>query len=258
MAWARGAYDALAEAYGYLGRPSYTLLIRALDIPSFETGTAKLGGGGALLTVGNVFSSGYSVEALHSLIVHEMGHQWTGQLTSGVEPWFAEGFNVFAEVTVPCRAAIMSWSACAAQINARLDDLYRSEGRRWSLQRIDAAGFDQEAVRRVPYARGMLYFAGVDAQLRQRSAGRRGLLDAVRPLFAARQAGGRFEQQDWEAFVARELGPQAVGTFRAVVIEGTQDAAMPEDLFGPRLQRVTGRWQSPQGEVDGYRWEAVR
>jgi hypothetical protein len=258
MAWARRAYDALAEAYGYLGRPSYTLLIRALDVPSLETGTAKLSGGGALITVGNVFSSGYSVDALRSLIVHEMGHQWAGQLTSGVEPWFAEGFNVFAESTVPCRAGVMSWSACAARINAQLGDLYRSEGRRWSLQRIDAAGFDQEAVRRVPYARGMLYFAGVDAQLRQRSAERRGLLDAMRPLFAARQAGGRFEQQDWEAFVARELGPQAVDTFRAVVIDGSQDAPMPEDLFGPQLRRVASRWQTPQGEVDGDRWEAVR
>ncbi len=257
MAWARQAYNALADAFGYLGRPSYTLLICALDIPSFETGTARLGGCGALITVGSVFSDGYGVEALRSLLVHEMAHQWTGQLTSGVEPWFAEGFNVFAESTVPCRASVMPWSACAARINTQLGDLYRSEGRRWSLQHINSAGFDQESVRRVPYARGLVYFAGVDAQLRQRSAGRRGLLMAMRPLFASRQAGGRFEQQDWEAFVARELGPQAVQRFRAVLIDGSEDAAMPEDLFGPQLRRVAHRWPTPQGDIDGYRWESV-
>ncbi len=257
MAWARRAYDALAVAFGYLGRPSYTLLIRALDIPSRETGTARLAGGGALITVGNVFSADYDVQALHSLLVHEMGHQWTGQLTNGVEPWFAEGFNVFAETTVPCRASIMSWSDCAARINTQLEDLYRSEGRRWSLQQINAAGFDQEMVRRVPYGRGMLYFASVDAQLLRRSSGRRGLLAALRPIFAARQAGARFEQRDWEALVARELGPEAVNTFRAVVIDGSEDPAMPQDLFGPQLHRVAHRWSTPQGEVDGYRWEAA-
>ncbi len=257
MDWAARAYDALAEAFGYLGRPPYTLMIRALDIPSFETGTARLNGGGALITVGNVFSSGYGVDELHSLLVHEMSHQWTGQLTSGVEPWFAEGFNVFAESTVPCRATIMPWAACAARINAQLGDFYRSEGRLWSLKQISEAGFAHESVRRVPYARGMLYFASIDAQLRLRSAGRRGLLDAMRPLFAARQAGARFEQRDWEAFVARELGAEAVNTFRAVVIDGSQNISMPEDLFGPQLRRVAYRWVTPEGEVDGYRWEAV-
>ncbi|KUF37547.1 hypothetical protein [Xanthomonas phaseoli] len=257
MDWAARAYDALAEAFGYLGRPPYTLMIRALDIPSFETGTARLNGGGALITVGNVFSSGYGVDELHSLLVHEMSHQWTGQLTSGVEPWFAEGFNVFAESTVPCRATIMPWAACAARINAQLGDFYRSEGRLWSLKQISEAGFAHESVRRVPYARGMLYFASIDAQLRLRSAGRRGLLDAMRPLFAARQAGARFEQRDWEAFVARELGAEAVNTFRAVVIDGSQNVSMPEDLFGPQLRRVAYRWVTPEGEVDGYRWEAV-
>lgn len=257
MDWARRAYDALAQAFGYLPTPRYDLLIRVLDIPSFETGTARVEGGGALITLGNVFSDGYDIAALHSLLVHEMAHQWTGQLTSGIEPWYAEGLNVFAEVTVPCRAGVMPWSACAAAINQRLGDLYASEGRRWPLQQINEVGFSNEIVRRVPYARGMLYFASVDAKLRRRSDNTRGLLDAIQPLFVARQAGGRFEQGDLEALLARELGPDEIGRFRRVVIEGTEDPAMPADLFGTQLQRVPQRWATPQGDLEGYKWEAA-
>ncbi|WP_223575177.1 hypothetical protein [Xanthomonas citri] len=166
MDWARRAYAVLTDAFGYMDAPRYELLIRALPGTSHETGTARLAGGGSLIAVGSVFSPMQNVQSVQSTIFHEMGHQWVGQLSNAVEPWYAEGMNVFVEATVPCATGLHPPAACMKTINDRAQSYYASPARNWSLQRIDAAGFEQERIRRIPYARGMLYFASVDAALR--------------------------------------------------------------------------------------------
>lgn len=258
MAWARRAYDVLATGFGYIDAPPrYDLLIRALPVASYETGTARLAGGSSLITVGNVFSPGQDLHSVQSTIFHEMGHQWVGQLTNAVEPWYAEGVNVFVQATLPCAAGLLPHAACANTINEWAQQYYASPARHWSLQRIDAAGFAQESIRRIPYARGMLYFASVDAALRARSAGKRGLLDALRPLYVARHAGKAFERSDIEALLRRELGDAEVTRFRQVVIDGTQLIVPPSNAFGPCLQRQPRRQISEGKTVEGYVWEPV-
>ncbi|MCM5635825.1 hypothetical protein, partial [Xanthomonas hortorum] len=258
MAWSRRAYEVLTSAFGYMQAPHYELLIRALSVASYETGTARLAGGGSLMTVGSVFSPSQDVQTVQSTIFHEMGHQWVGQLSNGVEPWYAEGMNVFVQATLPCASGLHPIAACAKTINDWARYYYTSPARHWSLQQIDAAGFEQEAVRRIPYARGMLYFASVDAALRKRSAGKHGLLDAMRPLYIARHAGKRFERSDIEALLRRELGEAEVTTFRQVVIEGTQLIVPPSNAFGACLQREERRWSSEGKDIEGYVWEPVR
>jgi hypothetical protein len=254
LAWSGRAYTILANAFGYLGTPRYELMIRTLDGPAFATGTARLAGGGALVSVGTSFVHGQDEAAVRNLIFHEMGHQWVGQFSDGGALWFAEGLNVYIASTLPCSSGLQPAAACAAAINDWAKAVYLSEARNWSQSRIEAAPFAREDIRRVSYGRGMLYFAELDASLRERSQGRRSVLDLVRPLLAARLTGGRLDQPAFEAALRRELGAAAVIRFRRVVIDGTSESAPRSDAFGPCLHRIPARWTVGGVTRRGFTW----
>jgi predicted metalloprotease with PDZ domain len=118
---------------------------------------------------------------------------------------------------------------------------------------------DDEQARRVPYDRGNLYYADLDAQIRAKSHGKRGLYDMLAPLFEARENGKIFDQAAWEAALRHELGPRAVKQFHDVVIEGTTTIVPMSNAFGPCLERHAKVWTSADGSTtaDGYEWEAV-
>ncbi|WP_295999285.1 hypothetical protein [Rugamonas sp.] len=254
--WANRSYAYLAESLQYLGAPPYRLFMRTLDGPSFATGTARHDGGGSLITLGERYSKNQDLDYLHTVIFHEMTHQWVGQFDSAA-PWFSEGLTTYLSAVLPCRAGIEEPAYCAASINSSTHTYYESDGRNWPLSRISASG--SENVRRAPYGRGMLYFAMLDAQVRDKSQGARGLEALLLPLFQARQKGLQLNDAAWESMLARELGAQAVAEFRASVVEGDVTLIPPSDAFGPCLARYRAHWlaEGSAKPVDGYEWRPV-
>jgi len=69
----------------------------------------------------------------------------------------------------------------------------------------------------VPYQRGPLYFAQLDALIRERSNGARRVDDLVRPLLKARETGGEYSQKGWEDLLRAELGDEGVANFNAMM-----------------------------------------
>ncbi len=221
MRWAGSVYRVLADRFGYLGQPSYQLLIRTLDLPSYSTGTAARAGGGSLITTGSPhFIRGQSEADLRNTIAHEMGHQWVGQFADGGSLWFAEGLNVYLTSTLPCDAGLQDWSECAAQISKWAQAYYGSEGRTWPQARIEASPFAREDLRLVSYGRGMMFFANLDVALRAASGGQRDLLQALRPLFHARQHGVPLTMTRWEDWLRQTAGAEWVDEFRRSVLQG--------------------------------------
>lgn len=254
--WADRSYAYLAKSLQYLGAPPYRLFLRTLDGPSFATGTARHGGGGSLITLGERYYKNQDLDYLHTVIFHEMTHQWVGQFDSAA-PWFSEGLTTYLSAVLPCRAGIEAPAYCAESINSSTRTYYESDGRNWPLSRISASG--SENVRRAPYGRGMLYFAMLEAQIREKSAGARGLEALLLPLFDARQKGLQLNNAAWESMLARELGAQAVVEFRAWVVEGDVTLIPPSGAFGPCLARYPAHWlaEGSAKPVDGYEWRPV-
>jgi hypothetical protein len=250
--WADRAYASLVHTLPHLGSPPYRLMFRALDIPSFSTGTARREGGGSLLTVGNNFLAGQDLEDVHNTVFHEMSHQWVGDFASDA-PWFMEGLTTYFAAVLPCRAGLTKIEACATGINGSAADYYRSKARNWSLENI-AAVTDDESVRRVPYGRGLLYFAKLDSQLRAASRGRHGLEQLLQAVFDARQHGARLDDTTWETMLRRWAGRSAVTEFRASVIKGTTTLVPPSGAFGPCLRRLAVTWRDGEREMKGYQW----
>lgn len=254
MTWSRKAYQAIAGAFGYLGEPHHLLLIRALDAPSYATGTASTERQASLITVGSPdYWPGQKETDVRTTIAHEMTHQWVGSFGDTAAPWFTEGLTVYVSVTLPCEARLQRWSECAGEINEWAKAYYASEAREWPLARIEAAPFALEDVRRVPYGRGMVYFANLDAAIRARSNGRRTLLAALRPLFEQRQDGVPITIARWEAWLRREEGAAGVNLFRRTVLGG--EAILPASAaFGPQLVASPMRWTEKGRVSNGFTW----
>lgn len=257
LEFADRSYATLARSLTYLGTPPYRLFIRTLDVPSFATGTARVAGGGALLSTGTTLGE-QSLDKFKNTIFHEMAHQWVGDL-SGAGSWFVEGLTTYLSATLPCQEDLADAAFCASGVNDYGVQYYRNAGRNWSLERIEGVGITDESIRRVPYSRGMLYFGLLNAQLLAKSQGRRNVLDVLAPMFVARSQGSRLDEAAWEAMLLRELGQPAVDEFRASVIEGSKTIVPPSDAFGPCLARVkVGMTVTGTAtKVDGYEWHPV-
>lgn len=255
--WADRGYAYLAGTLKYLGTPPYRLFFRSFDGPGNGSGAARETGGGAMMTTGATLGT-RTPEDFKTTIFHEMAHNWVGD-AEGAGAWFVEGLTVYLTAVLPCEAGMADAQFCVRGVNPAAAFYYSSVARNWSMERIKASGFSDENVRRVPYGRGMLYFARLNAQLRDKSNGRRTLRDVLAPLFVDRANGKRLDEAAWEAMLRRELGQAAVDEFRASVIEGTTTIVPPSDAFGPCLARakIDMTVQGMQTKVDGYEWRPV-
>jgi hypothetical protein len=252
--WADRAYDFLASSFRYLQpAPSYVLMIRAFDYDSYGTGTAFTGG--PLISVGNTYSNGQDLAYIHTIIFHEMTHQWVGQI-EGEHSWFAEGLTQYSSTVLPFRAGLSSLDEFAQDANRITREYYESPARNWSQERIEQIGMNREDVRRTPYDRGELYFANLDAEIRRKSHGQRNLYTLLYPLFVSRQKEGTFDQATWERALENEVGPSAVKEFHRIVLEGIETITPDFDAFGPCLRPSRATWESKNDPhlVQGYRW----
>ena len=255
--WAERGYAVLTRTLTYLDEPPYRLFFRGLKVPSYATGTARVTGGGALLTVGPTLGE-QSLNNFKNTIFHEMTHQWVGHM-EGAGPWFSEGLTTYLSATLPCREKLADVEFCADGVNAYANFYYSSRARNWSLKRIDDIGSGDESIRRVPYGRGMLYFGLLNAQLLAKSHGHRDLLDVLAPMFSARNKGVALNISVWESMLLRELGQSAVDQFKASVIDGSLTLIPPVNAFGPCLTRVTVDTivTGSAERVDGFAWRPI-
>jgi predicted metalloprotease with PDZ domain len=168
---------------------------------------------------------------------------------------FSEGLTTYYTALAPMRAGFSSVEAYGEEINAAARGYWGSEARDWSAEKIARAGFGSESIRHVPYNRSALYFADLDAKIRAKSGGKRKLDDLLAPMFVSREQGVKFDHDAWKAMVGAELGPEAVATFEAVVLNG--EMFTPEaGAFGPCFTREATTYKVGGGERRGLSVDA--
>ncbi len=257
MAEAARIYTYLGRAFDYLGAPPrYRMFTRILDTPPF--------GGGTALTDSFMLSRGPAQPgedsaAPRGLFFHEMIHGFVGGIEApqGVSSWFSEGLTSYYTSELQLRGGFVSPDEYGEAINRIVRSYYVNPARNWSAARIAEAGFGTEQIRRVPYQRGQLYFADLDARIRAASNGERDLDAVLREVFLRRQGGGRFDHDAWIEIVTRELGPAGREMFESVVLEGSATLAPASDAFGPCFAREVATFTEDGREHQGYRWVRV-
>jgi hypothetical protein len=253
MKYAANAHAQLSRFFGDKTPGTYRVFMRVLQDPPYGGGTAL--GDSFMLSMGPT-TRGTSDDGPMGTIVHEMVHHWVGGIEGSptITPWFHEGLTVFYTGLIPLRTGLGSVADYERDINARAQGYFGSVGRNFPAEELGKAGFGRaEDIRHVPYNRGSLYFADLDAKIRAASKGTRKLDDVVFQLFERRTRKGKVEHNDWLELVVKELGPSARQQWEAVNMRG--ESFVPDsNAFGPCFERRAKTYQVQGKDVDGYEW----
>ena len=252
MKFAAGAYAEMVKFFRVADAAPYRVFMRALKTPPFGGGTAlprsfMLSMEAAPRDPANVGPRG--------TIVHEMMHDFTGGIEGpeGLTAWFSEGLTVYYTAKVPMKAGLSPIEDFLREINEEAKSYYTNPGKNMSAEEIVKIGFGDERIRHVPYARGFLYFADLDAKIRDASGGKRTLDGVILEFFARRKSGEKLDQEAWLTTVEKEIGPSARSEFEAVVMRGETIVPL-SGAFGPGFERQAIKYAADGKEIEGFEW----
>ncbi len=254
---ARG-YTWLGGFFGYLDPPPrYRVFMRIVPYPIPRFSGTALGGSFMLSGPPNGLED-TGGEPPRGTIFHEMIHMWVGgvQGPQGVTSWFSEGLTSYYTMVLPLRGGFETLDDYTETVDRLPERYYTSPALGMSAQAITEVGFTNNDIREMPYVRGNLYFADLNARIRAASNGRRNLDDFMRELFERRhnETGYTFDHEAWVAAISTELGAEAGTEFQARIIDG--EVFFPvAGTFGPCFDREPASYETESGAVDGYRWQ---
>jgi predicted metalloprotease with PDZ domain len=180
------------------------------------------------------------VEAFKMTLAHEMVHTFVGALDAKDElaaSWFSEGLAVYYQRLLPLRAGQVNREAYLRDLNVTAARYYTDALNTTPNDRISERFWPDTRVRVLPYDRGALYFAQVNADVSSASKGKRSLDDLVLALLRYRAAGHPLTEGDWITTVTRELGARGRQQFEDMM--AGKPIVLRTDAFGSCFRRVT-------------------
>jgi hypothetical protein len=227
----RKLYQAMARFFGDT-KAAYRVFARANPYPA---------GGGTALSHSFLFGYGADGTTIGAgtdmLIAHEMAHTWPTM--SGEHPltaWYTEGTAEYYSTLLALRAGTIDLPRFLKLINDKAEGYYTSPFRSVPNAEAGERFWSDARAQKLPYARGFLYFATLNAQIRNHSNDKRSLDDLVLEVLRRQRAGETIGLVQWRALVVAELGAAAGTAFDAM-----QAGALivpPANAFGPCLAVV--------------------
>lgn len=191
------------------------------DFKVFMRTTDRFAGGGSgghnSFIFGTVKGEVREDEELLGLLVHETLHNWLSGLGEATSQWWSEGTTTYYTEVMSRRVGITTVEQFGKGMNALAKSYYLNPRSNLSSAEVTQLFFSDGDAQLVPYQRGPLYFAQLDALIRERSNGQRRVDDLVRPLLKARETGGEYSQKGWEYLLRAELGDEGVANFNAMM-----------------------------------------
>ncbi|TWB13858.1 M61 glycyl aminopeptidase [Nitrospirillum amazonense] len=207
-----GLATGIQRLYGYMahffkddGAP-YRVFIRANPYPA--------GGGTALA---RSFMFGYGVDGTTAssdtqmLLAHEMTHNWP-RLDGGehaATAWYTEGMAEYYSVVLALRAGVIDQAKFLRVVNDHASGYYTNPYVALTNTQAGAKFWSDARAQRVPYGRGFMYLARIDAEIRAKSGGTRNLDNLVLEVLDRQRKGEKVDLEQWVAMVVRELGDGA-------------------------------------------------
>lgn len=205
------------------------------------------------------FISGYSAfggmdeDRWFNVLIHEMTHTWPGMtdFNVGEGTWFNEGCTEYYCTMLPYQGGFLDADFTVRRINEKIGERYYQDVyRNLSNEEISRVQWKDRRAQTVPYGRGFLYLANVEAQLKK--AGQGSIVEIVKGhnMFHALTPG------DWEDFLRQRLGEKGVREFHDMV---SGKLLVPEeDLFGPEFVTVQDEIELDGKKEIAYHWEVKR
>ena len=206
-------YGAMATFFGD-DKGSYRVFMRQNPYP---------GTGGTALPQSFMFgyraSDKPTLEALQSLLSHEMAHNWPAmQGEHGDTAWYSEGTAEFYSMLLSYRSGLLSLDAFVALLNDKTAAYYTNPYLRLTNPEAAKIFWSDPTAQTVPYGRGFLYLVDTDAAIRAKSGGKRSLDDVVKEIYRRQKASQPYTIETWLDLVGKEIGvDQAKAAYKAMV-----------------------------------------
>lgn len=231
LEWSEEAYEIIAGTFQDDDPPPFRVLMR---------GNPYEGGGGAALMSSFLVSYPDTQEdgfSLRETIAHETVHNWVTSIEGppGSTSWYSEGMTVAFTRRLLLRGGLFTPDEFLDSVNDTALTYYTNALNKTPNDEIAAGFWRDTRIRSLPYARGSLYFASVDAAIRDQSKGARSLDDLLRAFDAKRVAGEAVSGETWRELVIGELGEGGSDALDAML--AGELIVPPSDTFGPCFAR---------------------
>lgn len=233
MRWTQTLYGSYLRFFRAPPRQPYEVFLRRNLINAgggVEVGRSFVG----------TFDTGTNEQDFKLTLAHEMVHTFVGALDAPdglLSSWYAEGTAVYYERVLPWRAGLIPTADFLADLNKTAARYYTDRLNDTPNSRIPAGFWADTRIRVLPYDRGSLYFAQLNAEIRRTTHGRRSLDDLVLQMITRRRQGRPVDESAWIALVRQALGSHGVAQFRAMM---SGKLVVPAaDAFGPCFARTT-------------------
>jgi predicted metalloprotease with PDZ domain len=187
-------------------------------------------------------------------VAHEIAHTWIGVAGSGLRLdgpersayWFTEGFTVHYTRALLLRDGLATPAEFLDDLRERTERFLVNPDRAAPNEAIVQGFFKSDTLNKLPYDRGMLYAAEVDAAIRAKSGGKRSLDDLMLGLLAEARSLGKQAGTDGTATlpatafrdrIGVELGAEGQARHDAVIVRG-EAPAPPSGAYGPCFKAV--------------------
>ncbi|KAL2787429.1 hypothetical protein BJX66DRAFT_285282 [Aspergillus keveii] len=216
----------------------------------------EYGGGGTALTRSFTFgwnpANATDQESLRLLISHEMTHNWAQMpgASALISRW-AEGIAEFHSLRLLWRSGLLSTALYLQEMNSRLASYYGNS----YVNETDTEAYDEawsaRDAQRIPYGRGLIELANLDAAMRNQSLTLDNLTHDMRQLCVS--SASACTPASWVNVTAGYLGPSAVTEYNRVT-SGKPLLVLVAGSLGPcfdvvrtETQPETWAWQAKSG-----------
>lgn len=227
MQWTHKLHSWMSGFFKDEAEPPYRVFLRFNPINA---------GGGVALT--NSFLTTYNdkttADSIKSTLGHEMVHTWTA---NGPGQWYSEGNAVHYQALLPWRAGLISTDDFLADLNETASRYYSNLLNDVPDDQVAPRFWEDTRIRTLPYDRGGMYFAVIDARIRALSKGTRSVDDLVRTMIGRSRDGQAVDEAAWVSLLTAEGGDDLLA-----IHKGMKDGKLmlPESGdFGPCFERTT-------------------
>jgi len=226
LAFSVKAYEGMMRLFGPPKEPQFTVMFRGSKISDIS-GTELPGGLIATMKPTTPLS------AVEGLTAHEMVHVFMNGLDS--ESWFEEGLAVMYQSRAPYLAGMFTPEQYIDDVNKTARTYYSNARYDMPMDEATKAFWTDARARLQSYVRGGLYFYQLDAKLRAKTNGLRGLDQVLREFVADRNAGRSVTVKEFLALVSRDLGDEAEADYHAML--AGKRIIVSDGAFGPCFRR---------------------
>ncbi|WP_326523643.1 hypothetical protein [Sphingomonas sp.] len=227
--WTGDLYAWMSRFFADPSLPRYSVFLR-------ENPSAPGNGVAAPYSFVLGYGAATTAEGMKTILGHEMTHSWTA---NDLGKWYSEGNAVYYQSRLPWLAGMISTDRYLRDINLTAARYYTNDviaepdetivPRFWSDMRYNV----------LPYDRGAIYFAVLDARIRAASRGRRSVDDLVRAMVDRHRRNQPIAAEHWLDLLKRELG--AEGPQLHLAMMRGERLVPPSGAYGPCFRRVAAK-----------------